>query len=132
MYHIESFMVAIVTWYLSLSQFRILLINNIYSFTGFSTRVTWWEPLMKQELLVFLEHLSSPRFSGVRMTDSLVFCVVSGRRPLLIVLSFIIWPLNWLSVFELRLLIIPFWYLQTFLNIWNPKWSLMMESNNLN
>jgi hypothetical protein len=66
------------------------------------------------------------------MAESLVFCVVSGRRPLLFLLSIIIRPLNWLSVFELRLLIIPFWYLQTFLSIWNPKWSLMMEINNLN
>jgi hypothetical protein len=40
------------------------------------TRLTRWVPLVKQELLTFPEHLSSPPvFSGVRVTRSLVLYV---------------------------------------------------------
>jgi hypothetical protein len=46
--------------------------------TGFVNRITrWWVPLVEQELLALLEHPSSPPgFSGVRLTQSLVFNVV--------------------------------------------------------
>jgi len=44
--------------------------------TGFVTRLTRRVPLVEQELLTLLEHLSSPAvFSGVRVTRSLVLCV---------------------------------------------------------
>jgi hypothetical protein len=40
--------------------------------TGFVTRLTWWVPLVEQELLTLPEHLSSPPvFSGVHVTRSL-------------------------------------------------------------
>jgi hypothetical protein len=44
--------------------------------TGFVTRLTWREALVKQELLTLPEYLSSPPvFSEVRVTRSLVLCV---------------------------------------------------------
>jgi hypothetical protein len=65
--------------------------------SGFVNRVTRRVWLAEQELLIPLEHLSSPlAFSGVRFTLSLVFCVL---------LSLSFWPLCCLS-FDLRILII--------------------------
>jgi len=59
-----------------------LVVNTSRSFphsrpiTGFVTRLTRWVPLVEQELLTLPEHLSSsPVFSGVRVTRSLVLCV---------------------------------------------------------
>jgi hypothetical protein len=49
--------------------------------TGFVTRLTRRVPLVEQELLTLVEHLSSPPlFSGVRVTRSLVLhvCFVDG------------------------------------------------------
>ena len=61
--------------------------------------------LVEQELLSLPEHLSSPSvFSGVRVTGSLVFCVMFCRS-LLVPFSFFFWPLCCLSFFDLRLLI---------------------------
>ena len=58
------------------------LVNTSRSFhhswfiTRFITRLTWWVPLVEQELHTILEHLSSPSvFSGVHVTRSLVLCV---------------------------------------------------------
>ena len=70
----------------------------------FTTRLTWREPLVNQELITFPEHLSSlPVFSGVRVTRSLVLyvCFVYVVCPfvlflLAIVLS-VFWPLCCLS-----------------------------------
>jgi len=60
-----------------------------------------------KELLTLTEHLcSSPDFSGVRVTRSLVFCVVF-YRSLFVLLSFFFWPLCCLSFFDLRILITP-------------------------
>jgi hypothetical protein len=48
--------------------------------TGYVTRLTRQVPLGEQELLTLPEYLSSPPvFSGVRVTRSLVFCVVFCR-----------------------------------------------------
>ena len=64
--------------------------------TGFVTRITRWMPLVEQELPTLQEHLSSPPvFSGVRVTRSLVCCVIFCRS--LFGLSF-----------HLRILIAPF------------------------
>ena len=54
----------------------------------------WQPPLVEQELLTLPEHLSSPPvFSGVRVTRSLVFCVVFCRSlcvcPVVLFLSVI-------------------------------------------
>ena len=47
---------------------------------GFVTRVTRWGPHVEQERLTLLENLSSPYvFSGVRVTQSSVFCVMFYR-----------------------------------------------------
>jgi hypothetical protein len=49
--------------------------------TGFATRVILRAPLMEQELLTLPEHMSSPLFfSGVRVTRSLVLCVMFVDR----------------------------------------------------
>jgi hypothetical protein len=51
--------------------------------TGCVTRLTRRVSLVEQELLNFLEHLSSqPVFSGVRVTRSLVLCVCFVDRCL--------------------------------------------------
>ena len=71
-----------------------LVVNTSRSFphswltTGYVTRVTRWVPLIEQELPTLPEHLSSPQvFSGVRVTLSLVFCVMFCRL-LFVLLSF--------------------------------------------
>ena len=51
--------------------------------TGFVDSLTWWVPLVEQELLTLPEHVSSsPVFSGVRVTLSLVICVCFVDRCL--------------------------------------------------
>ena len=50
--------------------------------------------------------LTLPVFSGVRVTRSLVFCVMFCRS-LFVFLSFFFWPLCCLSCFDLRILITP-------------------------
>ena len=81
-----------------------------------SFRLTWWVPLVQQELLSLTEHLnSSPVFSEVCVTRSLVLCV-KFCRSLFVLLYFFFWPLCCLSFFDLRFWL-PFWYLQTLLSI---------------
>ena len=61
---------------------------------------------MEQALLTHPEHLSSPPvFSGVYVTQSLIFCVVFCRL-LFVLLYFFFWPLCCLF-FDLQLLINP-------------------------
>ena len=54
---------------------------------------------------------SPPVLSGVRVTRSLVLCVMFVDRCL----SFFVWPWYYLSFFDLPILITPLVYLQTFL-----------------
>jgi len=83
-------------------------------------------PLVEQELLTHLEHLGSPPvFSGVRVTQSLVFMCIFCRS-LFVPLYFFFWSLCCLFCFEIRILITPlvssnssyrlfkdcFWYLE--------------------
>ena len=78
--------------------------------TGFITIVTRRVSLVERELLPLPEHLnSSPVFSGVGVTRSLVFCVMFCRS-LLVLLYFFFWSLCCLS-FDLRILITSLWYL---------------------
>jgi hypothetical protein len=57
--------------------------------TGFATRVTRRVPHSDQELPTLPEHLSSPSgFSGVRVSRSLVLCVMFCRSGFLCCLSF--------------------------------------------
>ena len=59
---------------------------------GFVTRVIRRVPLVKQKLLTLPEHLSSPPvFIGVRVTRSLVLCVMICRS--FVLLLFVFWPL---------------------------------------
>jgi len=54
--------------------------------------------LVEKELLTLPEHLSSPTvFSGVRVTQSLVLCVMCCRS-LFVHLPFFIWPLCCLQI----------------------------------
>ena len=70
--------------------------------TGFVTRLTWREALVKQELLTLPEYLSLPPvFSGVHVTQSLVLYVCFVDHCL----SF--WPLCCLFFVDLRILITP-------------------------
>jgi hypothetical protein len=79
--------------------------------TGFVTRVTRRVPHEEQELPTLPEHQSSPPvFSGVRVSRSLVFCVVFCRS-LFVPLSsghYVVCP----SIYGLWW---PLWYLQTLL-----------------
>ena len=75
-----------------------LVVNTSRSFprcwliSGFATRLTRWVSLVEHELPIFPEHLSSsPDFSVVRVTRSLVLCVCFVDRCL----SF--WPLCFMS-----------------------------------
>ena len=62
---------------------------------------------VEQELLTLQEYLSShPIFREVRVSLSLVFCLVLCRS-LFVLLSFFIWKLYYLFFFNLRLLITP-------------------------
>ena len=59
----------------------------------------------EQELLTLPEHMSSPPlFSGVRVTRSFMcmFC-----RSLSVLLYFFFWPLCYLFIFDIRILITP-------------------------
>ena len=76
--------------------------------TGFVTRLT----LVEQELPTLPKQLSSPPvFSGVRVARSLVLCVWFVDRCL----SFFLWPLCYLSFFDLRILITSLYIIKLFL-----------------
>jgi hypothetical protein len=95
-----------------------LVVNTSRSFphlwliTGFVTRLTRWVPLVEQELLTLLEHLSSPQiFRVVRVTQSLVLCVCFVDRCLsFCTFSFGHCVVCSSSIYAFRL---PLWYLQT-------------------
>ena len=97
-----------------------LVVNTCRSFphsrliTGFVTRLTWWVPLVEQELLTLPEHLSSPPvFSGVRVTRSLVLyvCFVDRCLPFC-TFSFGHCVVCSSSIYRFWF---PLWYLQTLL-----------------
>ena len=67
--------------------------------------VTRRVPLVEQELLTIPEYLSSPFFSGVHVTRSIVFCVMFCRSSF-VLLSFFFFSLCRLF-FDLRIMIIP-------------------------
>ena len=69
--------------------------SSIRMFYGFVTRLTRRVPLVEKELHTLKEHLcSSPVFSGVYVTQSLVLCVMFCRS-LFVPLLFFFWPLCW-------------------------------------
>ena len=73
--------------------------------TGLATRLTRRLSLVEQELLTLPEHLSSPPdFNGVRVTQSLVLCVMFCRS-LFVLLYFFFWPLCCLFFFDIGILI---------------------------
>ena len=65
-------------------------------------------PLVEQELLTLPEHLSStPVFSGVCVTRSLVLHDCMFCRSLFVLLYFFFWPLCCLFFFDIWILIAP-------------------------
>jgi hypothetical protein len=77
-HHFESFAIATMTW-LTVKKY----LCHKWLITGFVTRLTQQVPLVEQELLTLLEHLSSPPvFSRVRVTRSLALCVCFVDRCL--------------------------------------------------
>jgi len=68
-------------------------------------------PLVEQELLTHLEHLSSPLFLvGLVLLNLSFMCMFF--RSLFVLLCFFFWPLCCLFFFELRILIISLCYLR--------------------
>ena len=86
------------------------------TFTGFVTRLTRQVPLLEQELLTILEHLSSsPVFSGVCFTRSLVLYVCFVDRCLSFVLFLMAIVLS--VLLQLQILITSLWYFQSLLTL---------------
>jgi hypothetical protein len=98
--------------------------------TGFVTRFTRRVSPVEQKLLILPEQLrSSPVFSGVRVTRSLIFvdrylsfcplsfghCVVCSSSIYRFWLPPFVWPLRCLIFFDIQILITSLWYLQTLL-----------------
>jgi hypothetical protein len=84
-------------------------------FANFVTRLTQRVPLVEQELLILSEYLSSsPVFSGVRVTRSLVVCVCFVDRCLFFcTFSFGHCVVCSSAIYGFWL---PLWYLQTLLS----------------
>ena len=64
---------------------HVIILSSVHSWhiNGFVTRFTWRVPLVNQELLTIPGHMSSsPVFSGVWVTRSLVLCVCFVDRCL--------------------------------------------------
>ena len=77
------------------------VITHLLLITGFVTRLTRRVPLVEQELLTFLGHMSSlPVYSGIRVTRSLVLCLWFVDRCLSLCVLF-----RCLSFFDWRILI---------------------------
>ena len=102
-------------------------INNVkirYRVVSSSSLIGWllWDFLYYS--LTLPEHLSSPPvFSGVRVTRSLVLCVVLCRS-LFVLLSLFYQPLCYWSFFDLRMRI-TLWYIQILVWVnqtWVYKW----------
>jgi len=107
---------------LSLCIFTARLISR------FVTRVTQRVPLVEQELLTLLEHMSSPPvFSGVHITRSLVLCTfVYVLEIIVCTFSFGHCVVCSSSIYGFWL---PLWYLQTLLDNKCPilVWSVLKK-----
>ena len=110
-----------------------IVVNTSRSFphswflTRFATRLTWWVPLVEQELLTLPEHMSSPPvFSEVRVTRSFVLCVCFVDRCLFFcTFSFDHCFVCFSSIYKFWL---PLWYLQLFLLFKMESWSNICEN----
>ena len=97
-----SFTVATMSWLQNIfvtndHRYDPLVVNTSWSFphswliTGFVTRVQRRVPLVEQELLILPGHLSSPPvFSGVRVTRSLVLCIMLCRSLFVLLYFFLL------------------------------------------
>jgi hypothetical protein len=96
-------------YFMHIQDFVLFLLIIVLACWNHVTRLTWWMPLVEQELFTLLEHVSSPPvFSGVRVIQSLVLYVCFVDR----LLSFFFWPLCCPFFFDLGFWW-PLWYLQT-------------------
>jgi hypothetical protein len=85
---------------------KALFLYSILCLSVMLDYLSWRVPLVEQELLNFLGHLTSPPvFSGVRVTRSLVLCVCFVDRCLSRCPVFF-WPLYCVSFFDIRMFII--------------------------
>jgi len=86
-------------------------------------------PLVEQQLLTLPYHLSSPPvFSGIRVTRSIVLCVILCRS-LFVLLSFFSWPLCFLSFFDVRFMDSdnPFGIFKIFLKIQKGESKIVIQ-----
>ena len=92
-------------WQNASVRFRFFPHSNVYD--RFGTRVTWRVRQVEEELLNLPNDLNSRQLlSGVRVTRSLVFCVVFCRS-LFVLFSSFLWSLYCLFLFDLRILLTP-------------------------
>ena len=95
--------------YCSVCRNQIQYFLHSWIITEFVTRLTRRVSLVEQVLLTLPEHLSSPLvFSGVRVAQSLVFCVMFSRS-LFVHLPCFLWSLYYLSFFDSQSLIILYY-----------------------
>ena len=81
--------------------------HHSWLITGFVTWITRRVPLVEQKVLTFSEHPSSPLVcNGVCVARSFLFCAMFCRS-LFVLLLLLVWPLYYLSFFDLQLMIIP-------------------------
>ena len=84
---------------------KALFLYSILCLSVMLDYLSWRVPLVEQELLNSLGHLTSPPvFSGVRVTRSLVLCVCFVDRCLSLCLFFF-WPLYCVFFFDIRMFI---------------------------
>ena len=80
--------------------------------TKFVTRITQQVPLVEKELFTLLEHLSSfPVFSGICVTQPLVFCEAFCRSLCVLFLLTIVLSVLWFAAFDY-----PFGIFKLYLN----------------
>jgi hypothetical protein len=92
------------------------VLSSFMTYHRFVTSLTRRVPLVEQKLFTLPEHLSSsPVFSRVRVTRSLVLYVCLIYRSLFVLLYFFFWPL-FLSSSICGFWLLPLVYLQTLLN----------------
>jgi len=68
---------------------HITVLSSFMTYNRVLIRVTLWVPLVEHKLLTPLEHLSSPQdFSGVRVSRSLILCLIFCRSLLVLMFFF--------------------------------------------
>ena len=120
---------SIVTWSISsktsliCDRERIPTAQYVHSKAHVLTRLTRRVPLVEQKLSTLPEHMSSTSvFSGVRVTQSLVLCVVFSKSLFVFLFFFCSSIYGFWS---------PLWYLQTLLKQWLSTHSTNIRKHTL-